>query len=112
MCCKAGDVIVVQHVGSMLVSEPDVFDLPLGVGGHGAALMVQEGVVHFDRDELIRYGGSTILIKNAKKGGDKPYDNQVNRSGKVSKPFKKGYYKCGQPHILARCSLPYTTLAK
>ena len=78
----------------MLVSEPDVFDLPLGVGGHGAALMVQEGVVHFDRDEFIHYGGSTILIKNAKKGGGKPYDNQVSCSGKVSKPFKKGYYKC------------------
>ena len=63
MCCKAGDVIVVQHVGSMLVSEPAVSDPPLGVGGRDAALMVQDGAVHLDpaRDEVPRYVGSTIL---------------------------------------------------
>ena len=70
-------------------------DPPLGVGGRDAALMVQDGVVHFDRDEMSRYGGSTILKQNTKKGGGKPKDNQVNRSAKVSKTPKKGYYKSG-----------------
>ena len=70
----------------MLVNEHAVFDPPL----HYVAL-VQHEVVHLDRDEMSRYGGSTILIQNIKKGSGKFSDNQVNRSFKVSKPPKKEY---------------------
>ena len=47
-----------------------------------------------------------------KKGGGKPKENQVNRSGKVSKPPKKGCYRCGQPHRVDKCPLPYATPAE
>ena len=96
----------------MLVNGHAVFDPPLDVVGSDAAFMVQDGVVHLDRDEMSRYGGSTILIQNTKKGGVKFSDNQVNRSFKVSKPPKKGYYRCVQPHRVAKCSLLYTTPAE
>ena len=56
-------VRMLRDVGSMVVSEPAVSDPNLGVGGHDAALMVQDGAVHLDpaRDEVPRYVGSTIL---------------------------------------------------
>ena len=87
--------VVLASLPGMLVNEHAVFDPPLDVIGSDAAFMVQDGVVHLDRDEMSRYGGSTILKQNTKKGGGKPKDNQVNRSAKVSKTPKKGYYKSG-----------------
>ena len=47
----------------------------------------------------------------ARKGGGKPKENQVNRSGKVGKVPKKGCYRCGQPHRVDKCPLPYATPA-
>ena len=96
----------------MLVNEHAVFDPPLDVFGGDAAFMVQDRVVHLDRDEMSRYGGSTILIQNTKKGGGKFSDNQLNCSFMVSKPFKKGYYRCVQLNRVAKCSLLYTTPAE
>ena len=56
------DIAVVQHVGSMLVTEPDMSNPLLGVRGSDAAFLVQLGVVHLLRDEMSSYKGSTILI--------------------------------------------------
>ena len=72
------DVIALQHnlvreefsclkmfrvVGSIVMNEPAVFDLPLGVRSHDATLMVQDEVVHLDSDcdEMPRYVGSIIF---------------------------------------------------
>ena len=54
---------MLREVGSIVVNEPAVSDLPLGVVSHDAALMVQDEDVHLDpaRDEVPRYVGSTIL---------------------------------------------------
>ena len=50
--------------------------------------------------------------QKAKKAGGKPKENQVNRSGKVTKPPKKGCYRCGQGHRVDKCPLPYATPAE
>ena len=55
------DIAAVQHVGSMLVTEPAMSKPLLGVGGSDAAFMVQYGVEHLLRDEMSCYRGSTIL---------------------------------------------------
>ena len=54
---------MLRYVGSIVVNEPAVSDLLLGVGSHDTALMVQDEVVHLkpDRDEVTRYVGSTIF---------------------------------------------------
>ena len=54
---------IVRVVGSIVMNEPAVFDLPLGVRSHDAALMVQDEDVHLDpaSDEMPRYVGSTIF---------------------------------------------------
>ena len=54
---------MLREVGSIVVNEPAVSDLPLGVVSHDAALMVQDEDVHLDpaRDEVPLYVGSTIL---------------------------------------------------
>ena len=41
---------IVRVVGYIVVNEPAVFDLPLGVRSHDATLMVQDEVVHLDSD--------------------------------------------------------------
>ena len=104
--------VVFASLHGMLVKEHAVFDPPLDVFGGDAAFMVQDRVVHLDRDEMSRYGGSTILIQNSKKGGGKFSDNQVNRSFKVSNPPKKRSSKYVQPHKVAKYSLFYTTPAE
>ena len=54
---------MLSEVGSLVVNEPAVFDLPLGERSHDAALMVQDEDVHLDpaSDEMPRYVGSTIF---------------------------------------------------
>ena len=54
---------MLREVSSIVVNEPAVSDLHLGVGSHDTALMVQDEVVHLkpDRDEVTRYVGSTIF---------------------------------------------------
>ena len=41
---------MLRVVGSIVMNEPDVFDLPLGVRSHDATFMVQDEVVHLDSD--------------------------------------------------------------
>ena len=41
---------ILRVVGYIVVNEPAVFDLPLGVRSHVATLMVLDEVVHLDSD--------------------------------------------------------------
>ena len=54
---------MLREVSSIVVNEPAVFDLPLGVRSHDATLMVQDEVVHLDSDsdEMPRYVKSIIF---------------------------------------------------
>ena len=56
---------MLREVSSIVVNEPAVFDLPLGVRSHDATLMVQDEVVHLDSDsdKMPRY--VRLIIFNA-----------------------------------------------
>ena len=55
---------------------------------------------------------ANLKAKKQGGGGGKPRENQVHRSGKVQKPPKKGCYRCGQPHRVEKCPLPFATPAE
>ena len=55
---------------------------------------------------------ANLKAKKQGGGGAKQKEHQVNRSGKVQKPPKKGCYRCGQPHRVEKCPLPLATPAE
>ena len=57
VCCVNQEVVVPPGEDQQLLIGVVLASLP-GMGVGDAALMVQDGVVHLDSDEMSRYGGT------------------------------------------------------